>query len=374
MKIFHVVGARPNFMKVAPVHRALRKCTDIQQAVVHTGQHYDYNMSDVFFQQLGLEAPDFNLQCGSASHARQTAEIMLRFEPLVVEHSPDLVLVYGDVNSTVATALVCSKLRVPLGHVEAGLRSFDRSMPEEINRMVTDVLADLLFTPSEDGNRNLEQEGVPTDKIHLVGNVMIDTLVRMLPESERVKLPELPSTFILVTLHRAANVDDPAFLSEMLRGLRTAAKKLPVVFPVHPRTRAQLAKLDMGIEGKDGLILLDPLPYLEFLALQRRAAAVITDSGGIQEETTYLGIPCLTVRDNTERPITIEVGTNTLVGRDVATMLKAVDTVLSQRAPRSSVPPLWDGQAAERIAEVIVEWGRRAGGKSLNSLSSAASV
>ena len=354
MRILHVVGARPNFMKVAPVHRALGQHPGVQQTVVHTGQHYDFNMSDVFFQQLGLPAPDFNLQVGSGSHARQTAEIMTRFEPLLLELSPDLVLVYGDVNSTVAAALVCSKLHIRVGHVEAGLRSFDRSMPEEINRMLTDQLADLLFTPSEDGNLNLAREGVSTEQVHLVGNVMIDTLIRMLPAAERQPVPDVPERFALVTLHRPANVDDPAWLQEMLESLKTLAEDLAVIFPVHPRTRDQIAKLGQNGCGACGLTLLDPLPYLTFLALQRKATVVITDSGGIQEETTFLGIPCLTVRENTERPITLETGTNTLVGRDTRRLLAETEAILNGRPRTGRIPPLWDGHAAERIVHVIL--------------------
>lgn len=354
MRILHVVGARPNFMKVAPVHRALSQHPQVRQTVVHTGQHYDFNMSDVFFQQLGLAPPDFNLQAGSGSHARQTAEIMTRFEPLLFDLFPDLVLVYGDVNSTIAAALVCSKLRIPVGHVEAGLRSFDRSMPEEINRVLTDQLAELLFTPSEDGNINLAREGVPAEQVHLVGNVMIDTLIQMLPAAERQPVPDVPERFALVTLHRPSNVDDPAWLQEMLQSLQTIAEDLAVIFPVHPRTRDQIAKLGRNGSGVRGLTLLDPLPYLTFLALQRNATVVITDSGGIQEETTFLGIPCLTVRENTERPITVQAGTNTLVGRDPQRLLIQMEAILSGRWRKGRIPPLWDGHAAERIADVIL--------------------
>lgn len=354
MRILHVVGARPNFMKVAPVYRALSQHLQVRQTVVHTGQHYDFNMSDVFFQQLGLAPPDFNLQAGSGSHARQTAEIMTRFEPLLFDLAPDLVLVYGDVNSTVAAALVCSKLHIPVGHVEAGLRSFDRSMPEEINRVLTDQLAELLFTPSEDGNLNLAREGVPAEQVHLVGNVMIDTLVQMLPAAERQPVPDVPERFALVTLHRPSNVDDPAWLQEILQSLQTIAEDLAVIFPVHPRTRDQIAKLGRNGSRIRGLTLLDPLPYLTFLALQRNATVVITDSGGIQEETTFLGIPCLTVRENTERPITVQAGTNTLVGRDPQRLLVQMEAILSGHWKKGRIPPLWDGHAAERIADVIL--------------------
>jgi UDP-N-acetylglucosamine 2-epimerase (non-hydrolysing) len=307
-------------------------------------------MSDVFFEQLAIPAPDVNLGVGSGSHARQTAEIMTRFEPVVVQRKPDLVLVYGDVNSTVATALVCSKLLIQVGHVEAGLRSFDRAMPEEINRLLTDQLADLLFTPSEDGNKNLEREGIPTNKVHNVGNVMIDSLVRLLPVAINQKLNGLPKRYVLVTLHRPANVDDDHALKVILGYLLELNSELKVVFPVHPRTRRRIA--DFGIDVSQ-LDLREPLPYIEFLALQRRATAVVTDSGGIQEETTYLKVPCLTLRNNTERPVTVTMGTNILVGQD-GTMLRAELTkILQGKQKQGTVPPLWDGHAGERIAEIL---------------------
>jgi len=352
MHLVHVVGARPNLMKLAPVHRALAKIPNIEQVVVHTGQHYDFNMSDVFFEQLGIGNPDVNLQVGSASHARQTAEIMVRFENVVMERSPDLVLVYGDVNSTVAATLVCSKLGVHVAHVEAGLRSFDRSMPEEINRLVTDQLADFLFTPSEDGNRNLEREGIAGEKVYLVGNVMIDTLISMLPLAQN-QLPEnLPARFALVTLHRPSNVDDLEWLKSMLQSLEQIGSDLAVIFPVHPRTRQRMN--DVGLNGLSSILrLMEPLPYLPFLALQQHATVVITDSGGIQEETTYLGVPCLTVRENTERPITVEIGTNTLAGRDPQRIRREVEMIVGGHAKQGKIPPLWDGHAAERIAQVI---------------------
>lgn len=360
MKILHVVGARPNFMKMAPVYKALAQQEGMLQIVAHTGQHYDFNMSDIFFQQLDLPAPDLNMQVGSGSHAAQTAAIMIRCEQVVLEHRPDLVLVYGDVNSTVAAALVCSKLSVPVGHVEAGLRSFDRSMPEEINRLLTDQLADLLFTPSADGNRNLEREGIAADKVHLVGNVIIDTLIQMLPATDSQPLPDLPGRFALVTLHRPANVDDPDWLAEMLESLQTISQDLAVVFPVHPRTRERIAKLGHNGSGIPGVTLLDPLPYLSFLALQRRAAVVITDSGGIQEETTYLGTPCLTVRTSTERPVTVEIGTNILVGRDSRRLLAELENILRGGKRPGTIPALWDGHAADRIAKIICRWQEQA--------------
>jgi UDP-N-acetylglucosamine 2-epimerase (non-hydrolysing) len=351
MRLLHVVGARPNFMKAAPVLAALR-ARDVDQVLVHTGQHYDASLSDVFFQQLGMPKPDVNLGVGSGSHAQQTAAIIQQFEPVLLERKPDCVVVYGDVNSTVATSLVASKLGVKIAHVEAGLRSFDRTMPEEINRILTDQLADFLFTPSEDGDQHLAKEGIPASKIFLVGNVMIDTLVRMMPAIEADAKPLAGKIFVLVTLHRPANVDDLDWLGAMFRTLQSLAADLEVVFPVHPRTRERLKSLPSS--AAVGLRLIDPLPYVEFLAHQKTAQLVITDSGGVQEETTYLGIPCITVRDNTERPITTTVGTNRLVGRDVAKVGIAAKEILSGRSKIGKIPPLWDGKAAERIADILV--------------------
>jgi len=351
MHILHVVGARPNFMKAAPVVRALQRRKGVKQVLVHTGQHYDANMSDVFFQQLGIPAPDVNLAVGSGSHARQTAEIMGRFEPVLLQVKPDLVLVYGDVNSTAAAALVCAKLLIKVGHVEAGLRSFDRAMPEEINRLVTDQLSDLLFTPSQDGNQNLAREGIPPEKIHFVGNVMIDTLVQLLPAAIHVGKNGQVGRYALVTLHRPSNVDDPRVLKRILESLLAVTEDLAVVFPVHPRTRQRIAEFGIKV---DQLRLLDPLPYVEFLAWQRSAAGVITDSGGIQEETTYLQVPCLTLRENTERPITITQGTNVLIGHDMEKLRNELAKILAGHAKKGSVPPRWDGHASERIADVLV--------------------
>jgi UDP-N-acetylglucosamine 2-epimerase (non-hydrolysing) len=352
VNVLHIVGARPNFMKVAPVLAALRKHAGISQTLVHTGQHYDVNMSDVFFQQLGIPAPDVNLAVGSGSHAKQTAEVMTRLEPVILERRPDLVLVYGDVNSTVATALVCGKLGVRVGHVEAGLRSFDRSMPEEINRLVTDQLADLLFTPSADGDENLRREGVSAQKIFLVGNVMIDSLVSLLPAARKTSVDGLPQRYALVTLHRPANVDDGATLKAILESLLEVNRDLTVVFPAHPRTRKRIE--DFGLNAGQ-LRLLDPCPYVDFLGLQSRATVVITDSGGIQEETTYLGVPCLTVRENTERPMTVLMGTNVLVGRDRQKLRAELARILAGNVKKGSVPPLWDGHAGERIAAIVAK-------------------
>jgi len=350
MHILHVVGARPNFMKAAPVLHALAKRPAVKQTLVHTGQHYDANMSDVFFSQLEIPAPDVNLGVGSRSHARQTAEIMTGFEPIVLERKPDVVLVYGDVNSTVAAALVCAKLGIRVGHVEAGLRSFDWTMPEEVNRVVTDRLADFLFTPSDDGDVNLKREGVPAEKIYRVGNVMIDSLVRLLPAARRCPKNGFPERYALVTLHRPSNVDNSETLKSVLESLLKINEDLDVVFPVHPRTRQRIAEFGLKVEK---LHLSEPLPYIEFLALQSRAAVVITDSGGIQEETTYLGIPCLTLRDNTERPVTVSLGTNVIVGQDRDKLSSELSKIVAGRAKKGTIPPLWDGRAGERIADVL---------------------
>jgi UDP-N-acetylglucosamine 2-epimerase (non-hydrolysing) len=359
MHILHVVGARPNFMKAAPVLRALSAHSGVRQTLLHTGQHYDAAMSDVFFQQLEMPQPDRNLGVGSGTHAQQTAAVMVALEPVLLELKPDLVFVYGDVNSTVAAALVCSKLAVRVGHVEAGLRSRDRSMPEEINRLLTDQLSDLLFTPSPDADENLIREGIDSSRIHRVGNVMIDTLIRLLPRTQQHLAADLPSPYALVTLHRPSNVDDLPWLSDLLATLADLSAQLSVIFPVHPRTRQRLEALGPRQPSRAQLRLVEPLPYLEFLALQRHAALVITDSGGIQEETTFLNVPCLTVRENTERPITITMGTNQLVGRDLNKLRSEARKILQRPAATNAElsttrVPLWDGHAAERIAQIIV--------------------
>ncbi len=312
-------------------------------------------MSDIFFEQLDIPKPDVNLEVGSRSHADQTGQIMIRFEPIVTDLRPDLVVVYGDVNSTVAAALVCSKLSVKVAHVEAGLRSGDWSMPEEINRRVTDVLADVLFTPSLDGNENLRAEGVAPHKVHFVGNVMIDTLVRLLPLTDSAAMRRrlgLDGQFVLVTLHRPSNVDEPSALNAILAALSDLAKHATVVFPIHPRTRTRLQQV--GFSPPDGLLLVEPVGYLEFLALQREASVVVTDSGGIQEETTFLGVPCITARTNTERPITVTEGTNILVGSDMGRLHREALAALAGSARKGSIPALWDGHAGERIASIVL--------------------
>ncbi len=356
MRILHVVGARPNFMKAAPVVHALADFDGVRQTLVHTGQHYDKNMSELFFEQLGLPKPDVNLGVGSGSHAAQTGQVMIRLEPVVLDREPDLVLVYGDVNSTVAAALVCSKLGIQVGHVEAGLRSFDRTMPEETNRLLTDQVADLLFTPSEDGNENLECEGVSSEKVHFVGNAMIDTLKRLLPVAKkRSPLKELgieSKSYGLVTLHRPTNVDDPSSLRSVLEVLDDISRQITLIFPVHPRTRQNILQLDLSCRNSD-LRLVEPLGYLDFLSLQHGADFLITDSGGIQEETTFLNVPCLTVRENTERPVTVTLGTNVLVGQDMDRLRSEVARITDGRAKSGTIPPLWDGRTGERIADLI---------------------
>ncbi|MDO8548257.1 MAG: UDP-N-acetylglucosamine 2-epimerase (non-hydrolyzing) [bacterium] len=352
MKIVHVVGARPNFMKMAPVFNALKKYK-VRQMVVHTGQHYSANMSDVFFKELNIKKPDINLHVGSGTQAGQVADIMKAFEPVVAKEKPDIVLVYGDVNSTVAASMVCGKLSVKVAHVEAGLRSRDLSMPEEINRMITDRLSSLYFTPSKDGDINLTAEGVDKNKIHFVGNVMIDTLVSFLPRirSHKSKIPF--KKFGVVTLHRPSNVDDPQTLKKILVSLNQISKNTPLVFPIHPRTRKMLTRIKgLKLDSKK-IMLVDPLGYIEFLSLVYLSTLVITDSGGIQEETTYLGIPCFTMRPNTERPVTLTVGTNTLVGNNFKLLNKKIGEVLKGTYKKGKIPPKWDGKAAERIAKII---------------------
>ena len=351
-------------MKAAPVMGALGQRTGTQ-VLVHTGQHYDASMSDVFFRQLGLPEPDCNLGVGSGSHAHQTAAVMERLEPVLRKEEPDLVLTYGDVNSTLAAALVCAKLLIPVAHVEAGLRSFDRTMPEEINRVLTDQISDLLFTPSADAGENLLREGIAAERIHFVGNVMVDTLVRLLPQAldrwkrgAEFKGLELEKRdYGLVTLHRPSNVDDPQMLDEILGALIEISHRLPLVFPIHPRTYKRMEALDLRRMGSS-LYLIEPVGYLDFLALQRDARLVITDSGGIQEETTYLNVPCITVRENTERPVTVTQGTNTLVDQDMERLKRAVEDILAGNGKVGETPPLWDGRASERIADIVIAFVR----------------
>jgi UDP-N-acetylglucosamine 2-epimerase (non-hydrolysing) len=346
-------------MKTAPIMAAMgEQSSRFQQVLVHTGQHYDYNMSDVFFTELGLPAPDEFLGVGSGTHAAQTARTMLAFEPVLEKHQPDWVMVVGDVNSTLACALVAAKRGVSVAHVEAGLRSGDRSMPEETNRMLTDQLADLLFTPSRDCWTNLLREGVEPHRIHFVGNVMIDTLIALLPTAMRCGMPARlglqDGTYGLVTLHRPGNVDDPHTLREILSGISRVADSVPMVFPIHPRTRQRIEQLGQP-SHTDRLRLIEPLGYLEFLSLMASSRLVITDSGGVQEETTYLGVPCLTVRPNTERPVTIEVGTNRLVEGAAEPIAQAVQEGLHGTPTSASKPEYWDGLAARRIVQALLD-------------------
>ena len=349
MKVLNVVGARPNFMKIAPIVEEMRKIAGLNGVLVHTGQHYDEGMSDVFFRELGIPVPDVHLGVGSGTHAEQTARIMVEFEKVCLGEKPDLVVVVGDVNSTMACTIVAAKLRIPVAHVEAGLRSFDRTMPEEINRLLTDAIAELLFTTSRDADENLKREGVDPAKIHFVGNVMIDTLLKHREKAAALHI-EKPKQYALVTLHRPSNVDDPKVLGPILEALDQISKTMPVLFPIHPRTRRRVAEFGLSLNG---IRTMEPLGYLEFLNLESNASVVLTDSGGLQEETTILGVPCLTLRHSTERPVTITHGTNIMVGPDKVRILEAFERIRSGDWKPAGPPELWDGKAAERIVEVI---------------------
>lgn len=374
--ILCVVGARPNFMKIAPIMAAFRSAgaAAIEAPLVHTGQHYDAAMKQTFFEQLAIPEPDVDLGVGSGSHAEQTAQIMLRFEPVLDQYAPDAILVVGDVNSTIACALVAVKKGIPVIHVEAGLRSYDRGMPEEINRVLTDQLAELLFTTERQALDNLRREGIPEDRVHFVGNVMIDTLLRNLKRATPVeqtldcladsrRFLEGSEGYAVLTLHRPSNVDDPVVLRRLVESMCEISRRLPIVFPVHPRTRRRIEEAGLAdlLEQAD-IEEMDPLPYLGLLGLLNKARLVLTDSGGLQEETTALGIPCVTLRDNTERPITVTEGTNTIVGTDPQRIMATVEDILSTGGKRGRVPELWDGHAAERIRDVLLDWfaGRRA--------------
>jgi UDP-N-acetylglucosamine 2-epimerase (non-hydrolysing) len=364
IKIVSIVGARPNFMKIAPLifsinthNKDKKQPTRIDHLLVHTGQHYDAQMSDDFFRDLNIPKPDFNLEVGSGSHAVQAAEIMIRFEKICLQEKPDWVVVVGDVNSTMACTLVASKLGIRVAHIEAGLRSFDRSMPEEVNRLVTDALADLLLTPSKDADKNLLREGVPKEKIRLVGNIMIDTLLTNVEKARKLKPYERfgvkDKNYIFVTLHRPSNVDNKASLSIIMKHLITLSKKMPVIFPMHPRTRKNL--IEFGFHDKimkaKSLIICDPLGYHDTIGLVDKCSFVLTDSGGLQEETTVLSIPCLTLRPNTERPVTITHGTNQLT--TLGTLEDDLARLLSGKYKKGRIPELWDGHAAERIVKIL---------------------
>ncbi|MEW6571627.1 MAG: UDP-N-acetylglucosamine 2-epimerase (non-hydrolyzing) [Nitrospirota bacterium] len=382
-----IAGARPNFMKIAPLMRAIRQYnvnqTNEKRAIIpviiHTGQHYDKTMSDVFFSELKIPKPDINLGVGSGGHGEQTGKIMMAFEKVAVEHKPDLVIVVGDVNSTIACALVATKLQIPAAHVEAGLRSFDRSMPEEINRILTDQICDFLFTPSRDANENLLREGIKKEKIFFVGNIMIDSLRSILQYTHRSKIfaklngimPQKSvenCEYALLTLHRPSNVDDKRILERVLNCLREISKEMPIFFPVHPRARKQIERfrLENNIswvsdnfrpfnrKDKNQFFGLPPLGYLDFITLMTKAKVVFTDSGGAQEETTAMGIPCITLRENTERPVTVTEGTNTVVGNDPVRIRKAFEDAISKKQGGQSIPELWDGRTAERTVNILI--------------------
>ncbi len=358
-KILNVVGARPNFMKIAPIHRLMKSSDRIEPILVHTGQHYDEKMSHIFFEDLELPEPDVYLGVGSGSHAQQTSAIMIELEKIMLKDQPDLVLVVGDVNSTLAAALVASKLHVPIAHVEAGLRSFDRTMPEEINRVVTDALSNFLFVTEESGRQNLLKEGITAGKIHFVGNVMIDSLLDHLDKATtsriltHLKLDH--QKYALLTLHRPSNVDNQEIFDRILTALEQIEQRIPIIFPIHPRSRKMLAQFqfDDRIRAMKNFNLIEPLGYLDFLHLMKNARFLLTDSGGIQEETTVLGIPCLTLRQNTERPVTVELGSNVMVGMDTQKIVNESVKILNGHSKKGGVPPLWDGHAAQRIVKIL---------------------
>jgi UDP-N-acetylglucosamine 2-epimerase (non-hydrolysing) len=359
MKIISVVGARPNFMKVAPLHKAFKKYSKtITHLICHTGQHYDENMSKVFFNDLELPNPDYYLGVGGGSHAQQTAKIMIEFEKILLKEEPDFIIVVGDVNSTVACSLTASKLGIKIAHVEAGLRSFDRTMPEEINRVLTDVISDYLFVTEESGLTNLKSEGIHDKKVFFVGNCMIDSLCSYLEKSCRTKIMNDMNVenqnYVLVTLHRPNNVDMAESLCEVLSMLNNLSKEKKIIFPVHPRTRNNIKLFGLENYLSKNIIVCDPIGYLDFISLIANAQLIITDSGGIQEETTYLGIQCLTLRNNTERPVTCTIGTNTLIGTDFKKAEEAAFRILHGEIKSGSIPPLWDGKAAERIVTILL--------------------
>ena len=359
-KIISVVGARPNFMKIAPIHRAFQKYKDkVQHLICHTGQHYDEKMSKVFFDDLELPKPDFYLGVGSGSHAEQTAKVMMEFEKVLLQENPDMILVVGDVNSTIACSLTAAKLHIKVVHVEAGLRSFDRKMPEEVNRVLTDAISDYLFVTEKSGLENLKNEGVDDSKVFFVGNVMIDSLVYYLEKTNgRSILSDFglePQNYLLVTLHRPSNVDSKEQLTKLIGMLERLSEKRKVIFPIHPRTRKNLNDYNLLNEDNNNLILTDPIGYIDFLTLTKNAELILTDSGGIQEESTYLGVQCITLRTSTERPVTVEVGTNQLLGNDLQKAEQTALEVLDGKKKEGKIPELWDGKAAERIAAILVD-------------------
>ncbi len=358
MKLIHVVGARPNFMKIAPIMRATSTYKSIEQILIHTGQHYDDNMSRWFFEELGITEPDVNLEVGSGPHGYQTGEIMKRFEQFLMKEGGDIVIVVGDVNSTIACGLVAGKLHIPLAHVEAGLRSFDRRMPEEINRLLTDAISDYLFTPALEANENLKSEGIPERKIYLVGDVMIDTLIWEMERTLDLDKPLFEDLgnkeYAVLTLHRPSNVDDPLVFKGIMKALNTIAEDIKIIFPAHPRTQERMKEYQI-YPDKDNIRIINPLSYRDFLKLYKNSRFVLTDSGSIQQETTYLNIPCLTIRENTERPFTISKGTNILVDVDPAKIVEESKKILEGNVKTSKRLPLWDGKAAQRIVKILYE-------------------
>ncbi|MBN1558854.1 UDP-N-acetylglucosamine 2-epimerase (non-hydrolyzing) [candidate division KSB1 bacterium] len=359
MKVANVVGARPNFMKMAPIHRRMQACSFFRPILLHTGQHYDEKMSSTFFVELGLPQPDVYLGVGSGTHAEQTAAILVKVEKFLLQEMPDLIIVVGDVNSTVAASLAAVKLRIPVAHVEAGLRSFDRSMPEEINRILTDSIADYLFVTEQSGLDNLKNEGIPDDRVFFVGNCMIDSLAEHLEKAAALdtlrQFSLTPQAYALMTLHRPSNVDSRENMKKIFCALQEIQSDMPIIFPIHPRTRKMLTVLDLDddMEKMSNIRLTEPLGYLSFLNLMSQAKLIVTDSGGIQEETTFLKIPCLTLRENTERPVTSELGTNQLVGMEPENILAGYKRAMNGFAEKSQIPPLWDGLASKRIIDIL---------------------
>jgi UDP-N-acetylglucosamine 2-epimerase (non-hydrolysing) len=364
--IFCIVGARPNFTKISPIMKAIAKSNSLYAKLVHTGQHYDQSMKHAFFEQLQIPEPDIDLEVGSGSHAVQTAEIMKRIEPVLDKEQPAAILVVGDVNSTIACALVASKKGIPVVHVEAGLRSYDRTMPEEINRVLTDQISEMLFTTEKDAEENLIKEGIDQKRIHFVGNVMIDNLKQQLPRAtpiekilseKQLQEEALNTGYALLTLHRPSNVDDPVILERLLQVIAKISEQLIVIFPVHPRTKKQIELFSLShLIDSDRIIKKEPLGYLEMLGLMAKARVILTDSGGIQEESTSLGVPCLTLRENTERPITISEGTNTIVGTDAQLIFSEFENIMESGGKAGNIPEKWDGKAAERIVQILEDW------------------
>jgi UDP-N-acetylglucosamine 2-epimerase (non-hydrolysing) len=357
LKTMLIVGARPNFMKSAPLMAELRKhSAEFAPILVHTGQHYDHNLSQLFFEQLGMVAPDIYLGIGSDTQAKQTARMMIELDTIFDQQRPDLVIVFGDVNSTMAAAIVASKLNIKIAHVESGLRSFDMTMPEEINRIVTDRLSEYLFITEKSAQINLEREGADKDKVFFVGNIMIDSLVTSLEKARQSQIVRelgmAPGSYALMTLHRPAGVDNEGLLAELLKSIEVVSRKIPVIFPCHPRTRKHLENINFAADSTN-MKILEPLGYLDFLSLQANAKLVLTDSGGVQEETTYLGIPCITIRENTERPITAEIGTNVIVGLNPKRVVEEADKILAGTIKKGKIPELWDGHTAGRIVDVL---------------------